>query len=87
MEKKWILTFIIIFGIIIGLGIGIGTLFLLNLQETTPINYDYNIQNAFPNVTFSRPVGIYDSENGTNELFIVEQAGRILLIENNENTS
>ncbi len=84
MEKKRILAFIIIFGIIIGFGIGIGAFSLLNRQETTPVNYEYDIQNAFPNISFSRPLGIYNSEDGTNNLFIVEQGGRILRIENNE---
>lgn len=69
------------------IGIGIGTVFLLDFQEDTPNNYEYDIQNAFPNITFTRPLGVYDSEDHTNHLFVIEQGGKILLIENNQSTS
>ncbi|MFX1366532.1 MAG: PQQ-dependent sugar dehydrogenase [Promethearchaeota archaeon] len=85
MEKKSILSIAIIFGTILGLGISFGTIILLDTRKNPPINYEYDIQNAFPNITFTRPLGIYDSEDGTNRLFVVEQGGRILLIENNKN--
>ena len=37
---------------------------------------------AFPNLSFTQPVGIVASGNGTNRLFVIEQAGVIRVFEN-----
>ncbi len=42
----------------------------------------YNIENAFPNLSFEDPVGIYHANDGTNRLFVVEQEGRIKVFDN-----
>jgi glucose/arabinose dehydrogenase len=39
-----------------------------------------DLANAFPNVTFSRPVDIRTAGDGTHRIFVVEQAGRILVL-------
>ncbi len=39
-------------------------------------------ENAFPNLTFSRPVDIQAPDDGSNRLFVVEQTGRIKVFEN-----
>ncbi len=83
LKKKLILVILII--VIIAVGVGI--VFLLNFQGATLKIYSYEIQNAFPDLTFNRPVGIYDPEDGSNRLFVVEQDGRIIVFENHENTS
>ena len=83
LKKKLILVILII--VIIAVGVGI--VFLLNFQGETLKIYSYEIQNAFPDLTFNRPVGIYDPEDGSNRLFVVEQDGRIIVFENHENTS
>ena len=45
-------------------------------------------QDAFPNLSFSRPVDIQNSGiPGDDRLFIVEQDGRIRVVQNNSNTS
>lgn len=44
----------------------------------------YSVRVAFSQLTFSQPVGIY-SDNASNRLFVVEQAGVIQVFENNPN--
>ena len=33
---------------------------------------EYNIENAFPNLSFEDPVGIYTAGDGSNRLFVVK---------------
>jgi glucose/arabinose dehydrogenase len=47
----------------------------------------YSVEVAFPNLTFNQPVGITYTGDGTNRLFVVEQAGRIKVFKNSGNTS
>tara|TARA_Y100000996_G_scaffold266796_1_gene209995 strand:- start:1797 stop:3122 length:1326 start_codon:yes stop_codon:yes gene_type:complete len=51
------------------------------------LNADYNVVNAFPNLTFNDPVGIYTSGDDTNRLFVVEQEGRIKVFDNNSSAT
>ena len=44
----------------------------------------YNIENAFPNLSFEDPVGIYHANDGTHRLFVVEQEGRIKVFNNTQ---
>tara|TARA_B100000131_G_C18077849_1_gene597075 strand:+ start:24 stop:1268 length:1245 start_codon:yes stop_codon:yes gene_type:complete len=44
---------------------------------------NYSVENAFPNLSFIDPVGIYHSGDGSDRLFILEQQGRIKVFENN----
>ena len=43
---------------------------------------EYNIENAYPNLTFDNPVGIYHSGDNTNRIFILEQEGLIKVFNN-----
>ncbi|MFX0179443.1 MAG: PQQ-dependent sugar dehydrogenase [Candidatus Hodarchaeota archaeon] len=81
LKKKLISIFLITIIIVIGVGIVI----FLNFQPLG--NYEYSIQNAFPNLIFNKPVGIYDPGDNTNRLFVVEQDGKIKVFENDANTS
>ncbi len=47
---------------------------------------EFALVNPFPNLTFSLPVGLEHAHDGTNTLYVVEQAGRIRSFENDENT-
>ena len=49
------------------------------------IKAEYNVVNAFPNLTFQDPVGIHHAGDGSNRIFIVEQEGRIKVFNNNSN--
>ena len=41
-----------------------------------------SLSNAFPNLSFSAPVDLQAPDDGSNRLFVVEQAGRIRVFEN-----
>jgi glucose/arabinose dehydrogenase len=43
---------------------------------------EYNIENAYPNLNFDNPVGIYHSGDNTNRIFILEQEGLIKVFNN-----
>jgi len=47
----------------------------------------FQLQNAFPNLTFSRPVDLQHPGDGTDRLFVVEQAGVIKVFDNNASTA
>jgi glucose/arabinose dehydrogenase len=83
LKKKIILAIIVI--IIITIGVGI--VLFLNFGGLTNPTYTYNIENAFPNLSFNTPVGIYDSGDGTNRLFVVEKGGKIFVVNNTQNTT
>ena len=43
---------------------------------------EYNVENAYPNLTFNDPVGIYHSGDNTDRIFVLEQEGRIKVFNN-----
>lgn len=47
----------------------------------------FSLVEAFPNLSFSNPVDLQTARDGTNRLFVVEQQGRIIVFENNHNTT
>jgi glucose/arabinose dehydrogenase len=47
---------------------------------------NYGIQVAFPGLIFSQPVGVYSANDGSNRLFVVEQAGIIRVFQNSATT-
>ena len=51
------------------------------------IRGDYSVQNAFSNMSFTDPVGIYDAGDGTDRLFVIEQSGIIKVFSNDPNTT
>ena len=54
-----------------------GLLILPNLQA------EYTVENAFPNLSFTDPVGIYSANDGSDRLFVLEQPGTIKVFNNN----
>jgi glucose/arabinose dehydrogenase len=56
-----------------------------NLEAFGQTTEGYTSEVAFPNLTFSQPVAIVRSEDGTNRLFVVEQQGTIRVFENSPN--
>jgi glucose/arabinose dehydrogenase len=60
----------------------------LRLESSAQTQSEYGVEVAFPNLTFNQPVGITHAEGDrTNRLFVIEQAGRIIVFENSNNTS
>ena len=49
---------------------------------TSLLRSEYTVVNAFPNLSFQDPVGIYHSGDATNRIFVLEQEGRIKVLEN-----
>jgi glucose/arabinose dehydrogenase len=47
-----------------------------------PPDYTYDVVEAFPNLTFVRPVDIQNAGDGTDRLFVVEQNGFIRVFDN-----
>ena len=47
------------------------------------VNAQYRLVQAFPNLTFTRPVDLQDPADDSNRLFVVEQRGVISVFENN----
>ena len=71
--------------IILVIGIGLLSAFTINLNNKVSLKYS----DAFPNLTFDYPDGIYNSADGTNRLFVTGQMGIIFVFNNQrkENTS
>jgi glucose/arabinose dehydrogenase len=47
----------------------------------------YSVQVAFPQLTFNQPVGLFNAPDGSNRLFVIEQAGRIQVFQNAASTA
>ncbi len=60
-----------------------------NFQLTaSQSNYlQYNIENAYPNLSFTQPLGIYHSNDGTNRTFVVEKGGTIWVFNSSKNST
>ncbi|MCB2231571.1 PQQ-dependent sugar dehydrogenase [bacterium] len=56
-------------------------------DNSTTAPSDIRMVAAFPNLTFEQPLDLAWPDDGTNRLFIVEQPGRIWMIENDSTTS
>lgn len=67
--------------------LGFNLILKYNLQTVIEIQPIYEITEAFPNLFFNRPVGIYNSGDGTNRLFVVGQQGEIYVFDNSEGTT
>jgi glucose/arabinose dehydrogenase len=57
-------------------------LFVMTIVAVPSIKAQYNLQNAFPNLTFSSPIFITNAGDGTDRIFVIEQAGKIKVFEN-----
>ena len=57
--------------------------FLIMISQ---INAEYSVEDAFTNLSFTDPVGIFHSGDGTNRLFVIEQPGTIKVFNNDHLT-
>ncbi len=81
-KKIWIIVIVIII-----ITVGFGIFFFLNIPNLISYSYSYDLKTVFPNLSFSSPVGLYDPNDGTNRLFVVQQNGLIKVFENNANVT
>lgn len=47
----------------------------------------YDFEKAFPNIAFTSPVDLQNAGDGSNRLFVVEQAGKIKVFQNQQNVT
>ena len=57
-------------------------IFIIFCISTSKLFSQYDVVNAFPNLTFNDPVGIYYAPDDSNRLFVVEQPGKIKVFNN-----
>ena len=55
-------------------------LFLFNLSSS--LHAEYGVENAFSNLSFTDPVGIYHAGDNSNRLFVLEKTGTIKVFNN-----
>lgn len=65
----------------------ISILMITILLTGKPAFTQFEIQEAFPALTFIKPVDLQHPGDGTNRLFVVEQRGAIQVFENDSNTT
>ena len=63
------------------------TFLIALIVQVSLLKAEYDIEVAFPNLTFDDPVGIYHAGDGTDRLFVLEQPGRILVFDNDYSTN
>ncbi|MGZ4902106.1 MAG: PQQ-dependent sugar dehydrogenase [Halobacteriota archaeon] len=74
---------------VVAVAVIVGALVLESAFHVPPTETtrQYNVERAFPYLHFTNPVGIYNAGNGSNQLFVVEQAGTIKVFENDPNVN
>ena len=84
MKHKLLLSSVILIVLLLGSGL----LYNLLINPLAPSSQvSYKVEVAFPNLSFDHPVGIYDSRDGTNRLFVVGQMGLTYVFENQKNVT
>lgn len=59
----------------------------INLKAQSTPNEGISLQNAFPNLKFKEPLDLTFANDGTDRIYVIEKAGRIIVFENNPNTA
>ena len=59
-------------------------IFIFSLFIVSFLYAEYSVVNAFPNLSFVDPVGIYHAGDSSNRIFVMEQQGRIKVFNNEE---
>ncbi len=59
----------------------------LTQVDSAQIQGSVDVKTAFPQLTFSQPVGVYNAGDNSNRLFVVEQAGRIQVFQNSRDAT
>ncbi len=85
-SKHYIRSIAVFFPLVVVVGI-IFIYLPINLDDGSTIIIDYKLENSFPSLTFDHPVDLQNSGDQSNRIFVVEQPGRIIVFDNNPNTS
>ena len=57
------------------------------VEASAQVEGNYSVQLAFPNLIFSQPIGILSAGDNSGRLFVVEQAGKIMVFQNSAGTT
>jgi|WetSurMetagenome_2_1015567.scaffolds.fasta_scaffold16889_3 glucose/arabinose dehydrogenase len=60
--------------------------FLILIGFTNSSFGQFELENAFPNLSFNNPVYLTNSGDGSNRIFVVEQSGKIMVYPNSSST-
>lgn len=83
MKQKRRILKLVIFSFLIS---GTIWLALVPFQVSAENDFEINLLNAFPNLSFEEPVDFQYANDGTNRVFVVEKAGVIWVFNNSVNT-
>jgi len=61
--------------------------FAISFLIASNVSAQFSLENAFPNLSFNDPLDLQNSGDGTNRIFIVEQAGRIKVFPNSSSVT
>ncbi len=75
---------VLVISLVVISALGVTLILNLNIPASTQNQLLFDIEEAFPNLQFFNPVGIYHSGDSTNRLFVVAQEGEIYVFENSE---
>ncbi|MFX1520119.1 MAG: PQQ-dependent sugar dehydrogenase [Promethearchaeota archaeon] len=84
MKKKPVIIALVVFTFLLGIS-QISTSVMAPFAAAQSENF--TVEEAFPNLTFESPVGIYNAGDGSDRLFVLEQQGIIYVFENNKTVS
>lgn len=81
MNRNLILALVVSIIGVTGLLFGVFYVIFPSPRSQIP-EFQYDVEVAFQNISFNRPVGIYHAGDGTNRLFVLEQDGVIYVFKN-----
>lgn len=85
MRYKWLIAAAVI--VAVGAGVVLEAVWSANQAFPPASEFVYEVEVAFPNLSFDHPVGLYNAGDGSDRLFVVEQTGMIQVFENKKNTT
>lgn len=83
MQKKHLLYAVLTILLLVGFSQGLPA----STHDSSGRTTSYSLVEAFPNLSFSRPVDFQSPNDGTSRIFVVEQEGRIKVFAPNTSTS
>jgi glucose/arabinose dehydrogenase len=86
LKRRRVLLAVAVVFIIVSLVVALMLVWHSN-SPARSVAFAYEVKDAFPNLAFDRPVGIYDANDGSNRLFVISQAGVIYVFNDSADAS
>ena len=80
MKRKVLISIVVLVAVVMTSVIVV--LWLRNQPAPPTVQAKYNVDVAFPNLSFEGPVGVYNAGDGLGRLFVLEQRGVIYVFQN-----